>query len=75
MEKLYTKKEAAKMLCISTDALDIARNSGTVAYIQHVEGGRVYFTETALQEYIARSTHRAKPLSYSGTYRKPRTKI
>ena len=62
MEKLFTRKEAAKLLGISLTTLDDARNSGLISYIQYVPNGCVYFTDAALQEYIAKSTHRAKPM-------------
>ena len=61
MEKLLTRKEAAKLLGISIDTLDAARTNGQVSFVQDVENGCVYFTEQSLQEFIARSTHRAKP--------------
>ena len=35
--------------------------------------GCVYFTEVGLQEYIARSTHRARPKDNNPTFRKKRT--
>ena len=35
--------------------------------------GCVYFTAAGLQEYIAKCTHRAKPVERSTTYRKPRS--
>ena len=62
MEKLITRKEAAKLLGISHATLDEARNSGLISYIQYVPNGCVYFTAAGLQEYIAKSTHRAKPM-------------
>ena len=34
MEKLITRKEAAKLLGISIATLDEARNSGLISYIQ-----------------------------------------
>lgn len=74
MEKLITRREAAKILGISITTLDAARNSGQIAYIQYVENGCVYFTAAGLQEYVAKCTHRAKPMAYKETYRKPRTK-
>lgn len=73
MEKMISRKEAAKIFGISITALDQARSSGLITYVQYVENGCVYFTEQALQEYIARCTHRAKPLDNSATYRKRRT--
>ena len=72
MDKLITRKEAAKILGISLTTLDVARTEGLVSYIQYVENGCVYFTENGLQEYIARSTHRARVKGNKGTYRKPR---
>lgn len=72
MEKLITRKEAAKLLGISLATLDAARVAGLISYIQYVENGCVYFTEAGMQEYIARSTHRAKPRENTMTYRKRR---
>lgn len=60
MEKLITRKEAACILGISLATLDAARTGGQIAYVQYVENGCVYFTESGLQEYIARSTHRVR---------------
>lgn len=61
MEKLYTRKEAAEMLGISISTLDSAKGSGAIAFVQYVPNGSVFFSEEALQEYIARNTHRATP--------------
>lgn len=72
MEKLITRKDAAKMLGISIATLDAARNNGLISYVQYVENGCVYFTETCLQEYLARCTHRAQPVENKLTYRNPR---
>ena len=69
MEKLYSRKEAADLLGISLATLDAAKADGLISYVQYVENGCVYFTENGLQEYIARSTHRAKPINYSTTFR------
>ena len=60
MEKLISRKEAAKLLGISIATLDAARNSGLISYVQYVQNGCVYFTDAGLQEYIAKCTHRAK---------------
>ena len=73
MEKLITRKKAADILGISIATLDAARNNGLISYVQYVENGCVYFTDTALQEYIAKCARRAKPVEKSGTYRKPRS--
>lgn len=71
MEKLFTRKEAAEILGISIATLDAARNNGLIAYVQYVQNGCVYFTSAAIQEYIAKCTHRAKPVEKNSTYRKP----
>jgi len=73
MEKLITRKEAARILGISITTLDAARSSGQISYVQYVPNGCVFFTDSGLQEYIAKCTHRAKPPERVGyTYRKPR---
>ncbi|BDF69301.1 hypothetical protein CE91St41_02820 [Oscillospiraceae bacterium] len=72
MEKLISRKEAAKILGISIATLDAARNNGLTSYVQYIENGCVYFTESGLQEYIAKCTHRAKPIGKNTTYRSPR---
>lgn len=72
MEKLITRREAAKLLVISISTLDEARNNGLISYIQYVPNGCVYFTDTGLQEYIAKCTHRAKPMEKRTTYRNVR---
>ena len=72
MEKLITRREAAKLLGISISTLDEARNNGLISYIQYVPNGCVYFTDTGLQEYIAKCTHRAKPMEERTTYRNVR---
>ena len=73
MEKLFTRKEAAKILGISIATLDTARNNGLISYVQYVQNGCVYFTDEGLREYVAKCTHRAKPIEKSATYRKPRS--
>ena len=72
MDKLITRKEAASILGISVKTLDAARTDGLISYVQYVENGCVYFTEVGIQEYIAKCTHRAKPMERAATYRKPR---
>ncbi len=70
---MFTRKEAAEYLGISVTTLDSARNNGKIAYVQYVENGSVFFTETALEEFVARCTHRATPQKESMiTYRKRR---
>ena len=44
-----------------------------VEWNHKVINGCVYFTAAGLQEYIAKCTHRAKPVERSATYRKPRS--
>ena len=41
MEKLFTRKEAAKILGISIATLDTARNNGLISYVQYVQNGCV----------------------------------
>lgn len=72
MEKLISRKEAAKLLGISLTTLDEARNNGLISYVQYVPNGCVYFTDSNLQEYIAKCTHRAKPSEKKDTYRNVR---
>lgn len=72
MDKLITRKEAASILGISVKTLDAVREAGQITYVQYVENGCVYFTEAGIQEYLAKCTHRAKPVERSTTYRRPR---
>ena len=72
MDKLITRKEAADLLGISIATLDAARNTGQISYVQYVPNGCVYFTDACLQEYIAKCTHRAKPVEKRATFRTPR---
>lgn len=74
MEKLFTRKEAALMLGISVATLDNVKATGAISYIQYVQSGSVFFTEKALLEYIAKSTHKVKQVEQKDTYRKRRTK-
>lgn len=71
--KLYSRTEAAKMLGISDDTLDALRRERQISYIQRKKNGRVWFTEDAINEYLARTTHRAQPVrEVRETYRKRR---
>ena len=70
MEKLYTRKEAAKQLGIGLTTLDTARAEGKITYIQYAENGSVLFTEDALQEFIAKHTHRARTEKILGRNRR-----
>ncbi|MDM8200269.1 helix-turn-helix transcriptional regulator [Allofournierella massiliensis] len=72
MEKLYSRKEAAKILGVSLTTLDAARNNGEISFVQYVPNGCVYFTDAGIQEYIEKCTHRARPVEKRETYRKPR---
>lgn len=74
MEALMTRKQAALALGISTDTLDRLRKAGKIAFVQHVPGGKVWFSQRALDEFLARSIHPAKQEAPTqGTYRKRRT--
>ena len=61
MGVLYTRKEAAERLGITVTTLDAERNSGYLTYIQRKPGGKVWVSEDAIAEYLARATHRARP--------------
>ncbi|MDY4964156.1 MAG: DNA-binding protein [Ruminococcus callidus] len=60
MRELISRKDAARMLGISVKTLDKARIDGLIAYVQFTDNGCVFFTETALEEYVAKNTHRSK---------------
>lgn len=59
---LLSRKEAATQLGVSLVTLDAERTSGRLAYIQRKPGGKVWVTEEAIAEYLARATHPARPL-------------
>lgn len=61
MNTLLTRKEAAARLGITVMTLDAERSSGHLAYIQRKPGGKVWITEEAIEEYLARATHLARP--------------
>ena len=69
---LLSRKEAAARLGISERTLDSERSAGYLAYIQRKPGGKVYITEDAIAEYLARATHQARPelKLTQGTYRR-----
>ena len=46
---------------ISVDLLDQERSAGRLAYIQQKPGSKVWITEEAIAEYLARATHQARP--------------
>lgn len=74
-KKMITRKQAAEMLGISLRTLDSARMEGLITYVQYVDNGCVYFTEAAIEEYIARQTHRARPKDApQTTYRRTRAR-
>lgn len=76
MPKLLTRLEAAERLGVSHDTLDRLRAEGKIAYIQHKPGGKVWISEDAIAEYIARATHPAvAPTAATATYRKVRKSI
>ncbi len=58
---LMTRKEAAARLGMSLPTLDQERNTGRLAYIQRKPGSKVWITEEAIAEYLARATHQARP--------------
>ena len=58
---LLTRKEAAAQLGISVDLLDQERSAGRLAYIQRKPGCKVWITNEAIAEYLARATRQARP--------------
>lgn len=58
---LMTRKEAAARLGMSLPTLDLERTTGRLAYIQRKPGSKVWITEEAIAEYLARATHQARP--------------
>lgn len=73
MRELISRKDAARMLGISVKTLDKARIDGLIAYVQFTDNGCVFFTETALEEYVAKNTHRSKIVDGAKeTFRKKR---
>lgn len=62
MSELLTRKKAAERLGIAVATLDAERRSGHLSYIQRKPGGKVWITEEAVAEYLARATHPARPL-------------
>lgn len=58
---LYTRQETADLLRMNLDTLDAERRAGRIAYIQRTPRANVMFTDEAINEYIARITHPAKP--------------
>ena len=61
MSVLLSRKEAAARLGVSVVTLDGERSSGHLAYIQRKPGGKVWISEEAIVEYLARATHQARP--------------
>ena len=58
---LLTRKEAAARLGVSVCLFDQERSAGRLAYIQRKPGSKVWITEEAIAEYLARITHQARP--------------
>lgn len=59
--KLLTRKETAAFLGMLLPTLDLERTTGRLAYIQQKPGSKVWITEEAIAEYLARATHQARP--------------
>lgn len=57
---LMTRKEAAARLGMSLPTLDQERSTGRLAYIQRKPGSKVWITDEAIAEYLARATHQAR---------------
>ena len=73
MEKLISRKEAAKLLGISIATLDAARNSGLISYVQYVQNGCVYFTGCWPSGVYRKMHPSCKASGKSATYRKLRS--
>lgn len=74
MSNLLTRKEAAARLGISVATLDAERTSGQLAYIQRKPNGKVWITEEAINDYLARANHpvRLQIRPQRDTYRRRR---
>ena len=73
MERMLTRKQAAKELNISVATLDTARQNGQIAYVRYSPRGTIYFTVENLQEYVARCTHRIRSAPSNNRY-SPKTR-
>lgn len=71
---LLTRQQAAERLGMSVWTLDAERRCGKLAYIQRKPGGKVWITDQAIAEYLARATHPAQPeiRAVRDTFRKKR---
>lgn len=58
--KLYTRREAAKMLGVGLTTLDKLRNTGKLGYYQAVPGGKVQFTEKQLDAFLTKAERQPK---------------
>lgn len=67
--KLLSRKEAAARLGVTPDTLDAERAAGRLAYIQRAPNCKVWITEEAIEEYLARQTHPARPAVRTGRRR------
>lgn len=73
MDELLTRQQAAEILGISVSTLDIERQEGRLTYIQRKRNGRVWITQEAIREYLARGTQKATPVRFvKDTYRRRR---
>jgi len=73
MSKLLTRQQAAERLGVSVATIDLERVAGRLAYIQRKPNGRVWISEGAIEEYLERGLHEAKPeIRIVDTYRKRR---
>ena len=62
-----------RILIINENVDEAEKIKERLSYVQYVPNGCVFFTDSGLQEYVAKCTHRAKPEERAGmmTYRKP----
>ncbi|MDR0473546.1 MAG: helix-turn-helix domain-containing protein [Treponema sp.] len=57
MEKLFTRKEAGKILRVSVESVDRCRRKGILPF--HKIGNRVLFTESDLKAFLGISAYPA----------------
>jgi len=71
---LFSRQQAAERLGMSVWTLDAERRCGKLAFIQRKPNGKVLVPEEAINEYLARATHPARPeiTEVRDTFRKKR---
>ena len=71
---LRKAKGLAKPSMVLAEQLDTCDKICVIRYLGRVSKGQMRgIDEVGIQEYIAKCTHRAKPMERAATYRKPRS--